>query len=128
MSLVLVLGRLGAEYIWLPSALLLQNGVAWRTIADNVIQANFKIDNEAIALSLTIDQDGKLLKLSLPRWGEGTENNDWQYIPFGEEVEAETTFDGYTIPAKISAGYWFGTDSYSAFFPSTIKQVNMCST
>lgn len=115
-------GRLGAEYIWLPSALLPQHGVGWSAIADNLIQANFRIDNEPITLTLTIDTDGKLLAFSLPRWGDKTDNGEWQYIPFGGEVKAEKTFGGYTVPAKTIAGYWFGTDRYSPFFQSTIEK------
>lgn len=115
-------GRLGGEYgIWLPSALLPQNGVTWQAISDNKIQAKFEIDREPIVLTLTIDADGKLLKLSLPRWGEQTKS-DWQYIPFGGEIQTEKTFGGYTVPTKISAGYWFGTEKYQEFFQSCIKQ------
>ena len=115
-------GRLGAEYIWLPSALLPQHGVTWQAISDNLIQANFKIDSEPITLSLAIDAEGKLLEMSLPRWGDKTETGDWQYLPFGGEVRAEKTFDGYTVPTEIGAGWWFGTDRYWAFFQPTIER------
>ncbi len=115
-------GRLCIEYVWLPSALLPQNSVAWQAISDNTIQANFKIDNEPIALTLNIDGNGKLLNLSLPRWGEETDDKSWQYLPFGGEVQAEKTFDGYTIPTEMNAGWWFDTDKYSAFFQATINQ------
>ncbi len=114
------IGRLSIEYVWLPSALLPQNSVAWQAISDNTIQANFHIDNEPIILTLNIDTNGKLLNLSLPRWGE--ENGGWQYLSFGGEMQAEQTFDGYTVPAKMNAGYWFGTDKYWPFFQATIKQ------
>lgn len=114
-------GRLGAEYIWLPSALLPQNGVTWQTLSHNTIQANFKIDRESITLTLTIDADGKIVELSLPRWADETES-DWQYIPFGGKIEAEKTFSGYTVPTNIIAGYWFGTEKYRPFFQSCIEQ------
>lgn len=117
------IGRLCIEYVWLPSALLPQNGVAWRAISNNTIQAKFEIDKEPITLNLTIGNDGKLLGLSLPRWGDDTEDKNWQYIPFGKEIQAEQTFGGYTIPSKMNAGYWFGTDRYWAFFQATIKRV-----
>jgi hypothetical protein len=116
-------GRLCIEYIWLPSVLLPQNGVVWQAVSDNIIQANFEIDNEPITLTLNIDCHGKLLNLSLPRWGDVTEDKDWQYIPFGGEVEAEKTFSGYTIPVRMHAGYWFGTDRYWAFFQATVEHV-----
>lgn len=71
---------------------------------------------------MAIDPDGKLLNLSLPRWGDKTENGDWQYLPFGGEMQAEKTFGGYTVPVKMNAGWWFGTDKYSASFQPTIEQ------
>ena len=109
------------EYVWLPSALLPQNGVTWQAISHNTIQADFKINQEPITLTLTIDHDGKLLKVSLPRWGDQIEKGNWQYISFGAEIQAEETFDGYTIPSKTAVGSCFDTDNYSAFFQSTIK-------
>lgn len=116
-------GRLCIEYIWLPSALLPQNDVAWRAISDDTIQANFEIDNEPITLTLHIDDYGKLLGISLPRWSDNTADKNWQYIPFGAEIQAEATFDGYTIPAQMNVGYWLGTDKYWTFFQATIARV-----
>ena len=116
-------GRLCIEYIWLPSALLPQNGVTWQTVSDNVIQANFKVDDEPITLTLNIDDDGKLLNVSLPRWSDATEDQNWQYIPFGGKIQAEQTFSGYTIPTQMNVGYWFGTKRYWAFFQAAIEQV-----
>ncbi len=117
------IGRLIGEYaLWLPSALLPQYGVSWRAISDNIIQASFKMDDELVILTLEIDRDGKLLYLSLPRWGDDTEEGNWDYIPFGGEILAEQTFGGYTVPTKLNAGYWFGTERYWAFFQPAIEQ------
>lgn len=118
-------GRLCIEYVWLPSALLPHNGVVWQAISANNIQANFEIDSEPITLNLTIDRDGRLLSLSVARWGENAEDKNWQYIPFGGKVEAEQTFGGYTIPSELNAGYWFGTDRYWAFFQANIIEANV---
>lgn len=126
------IGRLAVEYgMWLPSALLPQNGVTWQAIspkarhcviAQNTIQASLKLNNEPINLTLAINADGQLLKLSLPRWGESTEQNNWHYIPFGAEVKAEQTFGEYTIPSVIDAGWWFGKQNYFEFFRPRIEQ------
>lgn len=115
-------GRLCIEYIWLPSALLPQNGVAWQAVSDNVIQANFRVDDEPITLTLNIDDNGKLLNVSLPRWSDATEDKNWQYISFSGKIQAEQTFGGYTVPTQIDVGYWFGTERYWAFFQATINR------
>ncbi|BAZ09192.1 hypothetical protein NIES4071_09980 [Calothrix sp. NIES-4071] len=117
------IGRLAGEMVWLPSGLLPQNGVSWKAIDDKTIQASFKIDGEPITLTLFIDSNGKLLKLSFPRWGEHTEDGSYTYIPFGGEVQQESTFAGFTIPSQVSLGWWYGTDRYSDFFRATTEQV-----
>ena len=114
-------GRLGAEYIWLPSALLLHRGVDWKTISQDTIQANFSIDNESICLTLTIDRDGRLIELSLPRCGNATVDQSWQYSTFIADMSAEETFEGYTIPTNISAG-WLDRNQYQIFFRSTVNR------
>lgn len=118
------IGRLAGEFIWLPSALLPQQGVDWRVIDEHTIQASLKIDGEPITLTLIIDPDGKLLKFSLPRWGDRSADGSWAYIPFGGEVQAEHSFDGYTIPSQISAGWGYGTSSYFESFRAAIANHN----
>jgi hypothetical protein len=117
------IGRLAGELVLLPTALLPQRGVSWKGIDENTIQASLKIDGEPVTLTLVIDPtNGKLLKLSVPRWGDKTEDGSYTYIPFGGEYQEEHTFGGFTIPSQMSAGWWFGTDRYLEFFRATIEQ------
>lgn len=116
------IGRFAGEFFWLPSALLPQRNVAWKAIDERTIQASLKIDGEPITLTLVTDLDGKLLKLSFPRWGEHKEDGNYNYIPFGGEFQEEYTFSGFTIPSQISAGWWIGTDRYSEFFRAKIER------
>ncbi|MCX7595180.1 MAG: hypothetical protein N2235_15755 [Fischerella sp.] len=116
------MARLAGELLWLPSALLPQQGVNWQTINERTIQASLKIDGEPVTLTLIIDADGKVLKISFPRWGEHTNNGSFTYIPFGGEVQQEKTYAGFTIPSQINLGWWFGTESYLEFFRSKIER------
>ncbi|MHC5745920.1 MAG: DUF6920 family protein [Nostoc sp.] len=116
------IGRFAGEFFWLPSVLLPQCGVSWKVIDEKTIQASLKVDDEPVTLTLFIDANGKLLKLSLPRWGDQTEDGSYTYIPFGGEYQEEKTFGGFTIPSQMSAGWWFGTERYSEFFRPTIEQ------
>ena len=116
------IGRLAGEFVLLPSALLPQHGVTWKASDQRTIQASLKIDSEPVTLTLVIDPNGKLLKLSLPRWGEHTEDGSYTYISFGGEYQEERTFAGFTIPSQMSAGWWFGTDRYLEFFRATIEE------
>ena len=121
------IGRLGGEFFWLPSVLL-QPNIRWKAIDDNTIQASFQIDGEPVTLTLVIDANGKVLQVCLPRWGDvydglrlRTEDKTWTYIPFGGIFQAERTFEGMTIPSRISAGWWFGTERYVESFVSEIE-------
>lgn len=116
------IGRLAQEFVWLPSALLPQQGVKWQAVSDSIIQASLKIHDETVTLTLVIDTDGKVLQISSHRWGNHTKNGKWGYIPFGGKCHADQTFGGFTIPSQVNVGWWFGTDSYFDFFKCTIKQ------
>ncbi|AFY55519.1 hypothetical protein Riv7116_3040 [Rivularia sp. PCC 7116] len=120
------IGRLAGESFWLPSALLPQNGVVWQAIDNNTIEASMKVDGESVNLTFTIDSDGKLLKVSVLRWGDKTEDGSHTYITFGGEVLEEKTFAGFTIPSQITAGWWFGTDKYFNFFRANIEKAEFC--
>lgn len=120
------IGRLAGEMVWLPSALLPQRGVSWQAIDATTIQASLKIDGEPVTLTLFIDSNGKLLKMSFLRWGDRTDDGSFAYIPFGGEFPAERTFAGFTIPSEMSLGWWFGTERYAPFFRATIEQAEFC--
>lgn len=116
------IGRWIGECFWLPSALLPQRGVSWQAIDDSTIQASLQADGEPIVLTFVIDEQGKLLKSSFLRWGNQTEDGHYTEIPFGGEYGVEQTFDGYTIPAQVGAGWRIGTDRYFEFFRMTLAQ------
>ncbi len=120
------IGRFIGESFWLPSALLPQNSVNWQVINDNTIEASVIVDGENLHLTFVIDSKGKVLKVSLPRWGDKTEDGSHTYIPFGGEVLSEQTFEGFTIPSQISVGWWFGTDKYFDFFRANIEEAEFC--
>ena len=104
-------GRLAGESIWLPSAFLPGEGISWEAIDGEHARVTLTIDGEAIPLTLRIDERGRLQELTMLRHGDvGVES--WQAIPFGMEVEEETTFGGYTLPTRLRGGWWYGTERY----------------
>jgi hypothetical protein len=119
------IGRMAAELIWLPSALLPQQGVQWSAVDDHTIQARVKVDDEPVTLTLMIDADGKVLESYALRWGDRTPDGRWAYIPMGGKCYAERTFAGYTIPSQTNAGWWFGSEQYFEFFQSAIDHAEL---
>ncbi|WP_199301728.1 DUF6544 family protein [Sphaerospermopsis sp. FACHB-1194] len=116
------IGRFAGELFWLPSALLPQNQVSLQAIDHNTIQATFNIEGETVNLTFIIDENGRVLEVKLPRWGNQTTYKSWQYIPFGGTFSQETSFQGYTIPSQINAGWWLGSEQYNGFFQASIEE------
>lgn len=115
------LGRMVCETIWLPSSLLPQRGVKWEALDDESALATMKVGEETITLNLLVEPDGRLREIRILRWGNQTEDGSFSYIPFGGRIQEERAFDGYTIPSKVSAGWWIGTNRYFEFFRAQIE-------
>ncbi len=117
-------GRVQAESIWLPS-LFCQAGVSWQESAAG-LQANFTSYDRPTQLTLTTTTTGQLQAVSLQRWGNPT-NRDFQLLPFGGMIEAEKTFDGYTIPTQVRIGWDYGSDRFEPegeFFRAIVDHVS----
>lgn len=104
-------GRLAAEAIWLPTALLPQAGAAWQGLGDACARVSRVIDGEEITLELHVDERGSLRAMNTLRHGDvGVDG--WRAIPYGVRCDEEATFDGYTIPTRAVGGWWFGSERY----------------
>jgi hypothetical protein len=115
------IGRLAAESIWAPAALLPRHGVSWEAVSDEAARARLEIAGEPVELTVYVDPEGRLRGLTLLRWGDRTDDGRYGYVPFGGEFAEERTFGGYTIPTQISAGWWFGAHRYFEFFRARIE-------
>jgi hypothetical protein len=103
--------RLAAESVWLPAAFLPAAGARWTAVDDQRARVTLTIDGEAIPLTLRVDEVGRLRELTMERHGnEG--RTDWGPTPYGFAVEAESTFEGYTIPSQLRGGWWYGSEHY----------------
>jgi len=117
-------GRVAAESIWLPSVLRSQ-GVTWTSSDAGHPKASFEAFGEWVELELTIAGDGRLQSVWLPRWGN-PEDGPFRYEAFGAIAEEEGTFDGYSVPTRLRAGWYFGEDRFDSegeFFRATITGV-----
>lgn len=103
-------GRAIAESVWLPSSLCSGN-VRWTALTERNPHAYIVANDRWAALELSIDDAGALKSFSVMRWGlAGGES--YHYHPFGAIVEAEGTFNGYTIPTQLRMGYFVGTPHF----------------
>ncbi len=112
-------GRLAIESMWLPSTAHPDCGALWSTpdpAEPNRAQVRLSVDGVETLLSLVVAPNGRLESASVPRWGDPTSSGTYGLHPFGGVLEGEATFGGYTIPARLRAGWGFGTPAYRESF------------
>ncbi|MHA6731662.1 DUF6544 family protein [Devosia sp. A369] len=112
------LTRAAMEAIWVPASLLPSNGVTWEQIGPNTARLAFKTGIEPV--DMTLGPDGRVLEVVTMRWSDANPEKIFRLQPFGGTMEAESTFEGFTIPSVVKVGNHFGTDEYLPFFQAQI--------
>jgi hypothetical protein len=92
--------------------------MGWQKVDSLHAKVTLTIDDLTTTLTLTIDEQGRLKEVVLPRWKDDVK----EFVPFGVVIKEEREFDGYTIPSQLHGGWWYGTERYSEFLRFTIEQ------
>lgn len=109
-------GRLAAELIWLPSALLPGPGVRWEAVDADTARVRLAMGGRTQVVTLQLDTDGHPTAASLTRWGDPDGDGVFEKAPFGAELGGFRAFGGHTIPTRVRVGWGFGTDAFAPFF------------
>ena len=115
-------GRFLAESFWLPTAFLPRNGAEWEGIDESRARVVVPESGTIEPLTLEIDESGALRSVETMR--VRGEQPDEGPIPFGGVVADERTWDGYTIPSRVRAGWRLGTDRAEELFRATIEEAS----
>lgn len=102
------LGRMQGESIWLPTSLLAPS-VAWRV--NGGLEAVINTEDQPAHLHLKLDEHGKPRSLRMKRWGK-PDNEPFGEYDFGGEFLEEGTFQGITIPTRVSIGWFYGSERF----------------
>jgi hypothetical protein len=118
-------GRLAAETIFLPSNFLPQQGARWQAIDEASALVRLEIGVEQIDLTISVDDAGQPVSLSMMRWNSDVANGPVGPLRFDvTELTEERTFDGYTIPTRLLAGWRLGKREAFPFFYATIDSAS----
>lgn len=106
------MGRMQGEMVWLP-AVLCYPEVTWMALDAARVEARFMTLGQPANLTLTVNDDGRLEQVKLSRWGN-PEGGAYHNVDFGVLVEKSGTFEGYTIPTQLRAGWFFGSERFAS--------------
>ncbi len=118
-------GRMNAEAMWLPGALLSRD-VVWTEQDAGHAHAVIRAHAETTDLELTIDEGGAVRSVSFPRWHPGSAEEGGKYECFGGTCESDRVFGGVTIPSSYRFGWFYGTERFDRdgeFFRCTLDSV-----
>jgi len=119
------IGRIQGELAALLPAVLLEDTVSWSVGEGRHPQVGVEVLGQTADIALELDDKGGLKSVEMLRWGN-PDGGEHGYAKFGVILEDERLFDGFTIPSRIRAGWFFGTerfDSEGEFFRGTIDTV-----
>lgn len=117
-------GRLHAELIWLPSALV-RPEVGWSVDPQGRAVSTLATAGHIGEVTYCTDAEGRVVSLEMERWGD-PDGEGYRALPFGAVVEQERTFDGTTVPSRVRVGWHFTGDRFEGdgeFFRATIEDV-----
>ena len=63
-------GRVGAEAVWVPTALLPRFGVTWTATDPHHVTASYRLDEVDIELHYTLGDDARVRSVVFDRWGD----------------------------------------------------------
>jgi hypothetical protein len=124
------IGRLMGEMaVWLPSVLCAAPasgyGIEWTAVDQRHIRLRLNAFGENVELTIERDDGGHIRAFSFARWGN-PDGGPHRYVDFGVTVEEKRTIRGYTVPTRIRAGWYYGTDRFATdgeFFRATIDEL-----
>ncbi len=106
-------GRFAAESVWLPSALI-PHVVERPEGRPGDLGVALPVAGQRVDVTLSAGPSGDLRSLSLERWGEPGTGQGYGLRSFGGWVEDERSYDGYTIPTRLRAGWHFNSDRFES--------------
>jgi uncharacterized protein DUF6544 len=101
-------GRHAGEVLVALPAAALSPQVKWRPVDADRATARIKVGRGFHDVTLAVAAGGALTSITLSRWGAVGRGSFAERV-FGADLGTEATFDGFTIPGVVTAGWDHGT-------------------
>ena len=117
-------GRYVAEAVfWTPAALLPGPGVVWEQVDDDTARVTTRDGDLSQAVDVTVDADGRPLRVTFQRWTNANPDKEYRLQPFGGILSDFREVAGFRLPFRVEAGNMFGTPEYFPFFIAEITAI-----
>jgi hypothetical protein len=103
--------RHAAEVLIVAPAAALSQQVKWRAVDADRAVARIKVGSSFHEVTVTVAASGALTSIAMSRWGP-TAAGPYADRVYGAELGSEATYDGFTIPGAVIAGWEHGTDGW----------------
>lgn len=110
-------GRHAAEAVfWAPTAVLPGPGITWQPVDETTARVTIAMGDLQQAVDLSVDDDGRPLRVAFDRWSDANPEKEWRLQRFGGYLSNHRDFGGVRIPTHVEAGNLFGSTEYFPFF------------
>ena len=117
-------GRYVAEAVfWSPAALLPDAGAKWQAVDTNTARVTLQHNGLQQAVEVTVDGQGRPVKIRFQRWSDANDAKKYQLQPFGGYLSGFRDFEGFQLPTRVEAGNFFETEDYFPFFRVDVTQI-----
>jgi hypothetical protein len=114
-------GRLALEAVIMPPALLPHRDARWEAVDDSTARFHLTVGDEAVAVALTVDAEGRPVRASSMRWRRDLPDGPG-YARFDVELDGTFRSGGYTIPLRLQAGWELGGEAEFRFFDAVLDR------
>jgi hypothetical protein len=104
-------GRHAGEVLIAAPGAALNSRVKWHAVDTNRATARIRVDAGHHEVELTVAADGSLTSMLMSRWGS-IQDGSFGVRVFGAQFADEVTFEGFTIPKTVVAGWDIGTPGW----------------
>jgi len=117
-------GRVIAEAVfWTPASLLPQHGVRWEAVSEDVARATISANGMVQTVDVTVAEDGRPTKVTIPRWSNANKEKIYREQPFGGCLSEFREFEGYRLPTRVEGGNFIGTEDYFPFYKAEVREI-----
>lgn len=117
-------GRVVAEAaFWTPAALLPQAGARWEAVDADTARATLRHRGMTQTVDIRLDEEGRPLWVSIPRWTDANPERAYRLQPFGGTLSDFREVGGYRLPFWVEGGNFFGTDDYFPFYRAEVHAI-----